>query len=203
MANITLKQIKKLREKTGVGIHQVKEALEASQGDQKKAIVYLRKKGITKAEKRAEKATNNGIIGHYIHGKGIGVMVELQSETDFASSSDKFQELAKDLCMHIAAQSPEYVDRDSIPEDVLETEKQVYEKDLKGKPENIKDKILEGKLGKFYEEFVLLDQPFVKDDSKTINDLISEYIAALGEKIVVKRFVKFQVGNKPIIAVKS
>jgi elongation factor Ts len=197
---VTLAEIKELRARTGVGINHVKEALEHSGGDLEKAIVYLREKGIAKAAKRAGNATNNGLIGHYMHGKTIGVMVELQSETDFASGSEKFQELARELAMHIAAQSPDYISKEEVPADVLETEKKVYAKDVEGKPEQIAEKILEGKLSKFYEEVVLLEQPYVRDDSKKIKDLLNEYIAALGESIKIKRFVKMQLGLDPIMA---
>lgn len=200
MADISLEAIKSLRAKTGVGIHQVKEALQASDGDEKKAILYLREKGIAKAAKRSANATNQGVISHYIHGTTIGVMVELQSETDFAASSDKFQTLGKEIAMHIAAKAPSYVDVESIPEDVLEDEKQIYAKDLAGKPENIQEKILEGKLGAFYSENVLLKQAYVRDEDKTIEDLISDTVAALGESIKVASFVYMQRGGELITA---
>ncbi len=199
--SISLEQIKELRARTGVGIHHVKDALTQSNGDMDKAIIYLREKGIAKAAKRAGNATNNGMIGHYIHGKTIGVMVELQSETDFASGSDKFQQLAKELAMHIAAQSPDYIDIESVPASVIETEKQVFAKDVAGKPANIAEKILEGKLSKFYEDAVLLEQPYVRDDTKKVKDLLNEYVAALGESIRIKRFIKMQLGLEPIHAV--
>lgn len=200
MAKITLDAIKSLRAKTGVGIHQVKEALQASGGDEEKAVLYLREKGIAKATKRAGNATNNGLIAHYIHNGSIGVMVELQSETDFASNSDEFQQIGKEIAMHIAAQSPEYVDIESIPAEVLETEKKVFAKDLEGKPENIQEKILEGKLQSFYAETVLLEQDYVRDDSKKIKDLISDAVAALGESIKVGRFVRVNLGADAILA---
>jgi elongation factor Ts len=198
MADISLEKIKELRNRTGVGIHSVKEALQASDGDVNKAIIYLREKGMAKAAKRAGNATNNGVIGHYIHGNTIGVLVELLSETDFASKSDEFAQLAKELAMHIAAKSPEYINISDVPADVLETEKQVYRKDLEGKPEQIQEKILEGKLQSFYEETVLMEQSYVRDEEKKIKDLLNEKVAALGEKIVVKGFTRMQLGVEPI-----
>jgi elongation factor Ts len=203
MGKITLEQIKSLRAKTGVGINYVKEALENSDGDEEKAIVYLREKGIAKASKRADNAMNNGIIGSYIHAGTIGVMVELQSETDFASGSDKFQNLAKEIAMHIAAKSPEYVDVESIPAEIIETEKKIYQKDLEGKPENIQEKILEGKLASFYKEVVLIKQAYVRDEDKTIEDLMNEAVAALGEKIRIRSFVRMQLGGDTVSAVAS
>jgi elongation factor Ts len=203
MAKITLDQIKELRTKTGVGIQAVKQALEKSDGDMEKAVVYLREQGIAKAAKRADKATNNGMIGHYIHGNKIGVMVEFLTETDFACSSDKMQELSKNICMHIAAQSPEYISIEDIPEDVIEREKKIYSKDLEGKPDNIKEKILEGKLAKFYEELVLMEQPFVKDEDKKVKDLMNEYIAALGEVVKINRFIRTYLGGDVIVAEQS
>lgn len=201
MADISLDTIKQLRARTGAGIHKVKEALQASDGDVEKAIVYLREKGEAKAAKRAGNSTDQGKIGSYLHAGGtIGVLVEVQSETDFAAGSDKFAELLKEVAMHIAASSPEYVTRDEIPDSVMETEKQVYAKDIEGKPENIAKKILEGKLSKFYEGVVLMDQKYIRDEEKTVTDLVNDYIAALGEKIVIKRFTRFQLGDAPIVA---
>ena len=196
MANVTMDQIKELRNRTGVGISAVKEALEQSAGDMEKAIAYLREKGIAKAAKRAGRSADNGYIVSYIHGEGqIGVMVELNSETDFASRSDKFREFAKNVAMHIAASSPEYIKVEDIPEEVIEKEKDIYAGELEGKPENIKEKILEGKLSKYYEEFVLLKQLYVKDDSKTIEDILNELVAAVGEKIEIGRFARFQIAG--------
>jgi elongation factor Ts len=200
MAEITMEKIKELRQRTGVGIHSVKEALTSSGGDIDKAIVYLREKGIAKAAKRAGNATNNGTIGYYMHGNTIGVMVELLSETDFASKSDTFKELAREIAMHIAAKSPEYINTTDVPAEIIETEKQVYKKDLAGKPENIQEKILEGKLQAFYTENVLLEQTYVRDEDKKVKDLLNEKIAALGEKVVIKGFVRFQLGLEPISA---
>lgn len=194
MANTALDQIKELRKRTGVGIHQVKEALDKSDGDTEKAILYMRKKGIAKAAKRSGRAAENGFIAHYIHGEGnIGVLVELNSETDFASRNEKFRELAHEIALHIAASNPEYTSIKDVPEDILANEKEVYKKDLEGKPEEVQEKILEGKLQKYYEEVVLLEQAFVKDDSKKIKDLLNDAVASIGEKIEIGRFVRFEI----------
>lgn len=196
MADISLDQIKELRARTGVGISSVKEALVASGGDMEKAVAYLREKGIAKAAKRAGKSADNGFIAHYIHGEGsIGVLVELNSETDFASRNEKFREFGKDLAMHIAASNPQYIRVEDIPSEVLDEEKKVYQADIEDKPEQVQEKILEGKLSKFYEEVVLLKQPFVKDDSKKVEDLLNEMIAAIGEKIQIGRFARFEISN--------
>jgi elongation factor Ts len=200
MANITLEDIKKLRERTGVGINHVKMALEKSDGDIEKAIVYLREQGIAKAARRAGNATDHGIIGSYIHGTGMAVLVEVQSETDFAAGSTEFLQFAKELAMHIASQSPEYISIESIPAEIVETEKKIYAKDVEGKPANVAEKILEGKLVKFYEEKVLMEQTFIKDEQKKIKDLLNEKVAALGESLIIKRFVRMELGEEPIVA---
>lgn len=193
---ITLEQIKELRKRTGVGIQYVKEALDSTNGDMEKAVLYLREKGIAKAAKRAGKSADNGFVAHYIHGDGhIGVLVELNSETDFAARNARFKELAHDIALHIAASSPEYISKNDIPADKLEVEKQVYKKDLEGKPEQVQEKILEGKLQKFYAEVVLLEQPFLKDDTKKVIDVINETVAAIGEKIEIGRFVRFEIAG--------
>lgn len=192
---VTLEQIKELRKRTGVGIQQVKEALESSKGDTEKAILYLREKGIAKAARRAGRSADNGFIAHYIHGDGhVGVLLELNSETDFAARNARFRELAHDLALHVAAASPEHISIENISAEKLE-EKKVYKKDLAGKPEQVQEKILEGKLTKFYEEVVLLEQPFVKDDSKKVKDVLNEAIAAIGEKIEIGRFVRFEIAG--------
>ena len=191
-----MEQIKELRKRTGVGIGSVKEALEHSNGDTEKAIEYLREKGIAKAAKRAGKSADNGFIANYIHGEGqIGVLVELNSETDFASRSDQFREFGKNVAMHIAASSPEYITVEDIPAEILDKEKAVFAAELAGKPEEVQEKILEGKLSKFYQETVLLRQLYVKDDSKTIGDILNELIAAVGEKIEIGRFARFQIAG--------
>lgn len=198
--SITVEQIKELRSRTGVGINQVKEALEASNGDMEKAALYLREKGIAKAAKRADKTAENGFVANYIHGDGmIGVLVELNCETDFAARSDAFRALAKDLAIHIAASNPQYLKIEDIPAEILDAEKAIYAKELEGKPENIKEKILEGKLAKFYEEIVLMEQAFVKDDSKKIKDLLNESVASIGEKLQIGRYARIQVGGEAVI----
>jgi elongation factor Ts len=198
MAKVTLDAIKELRKKTGVGVSDCKEALEESIGDFEKAIDCLRKKGVLKAKKRANRETSNGFIGSYVHNGQIGVLVELASETDFASRNEKFQELVKELALHIAASCPLYVSREDIPKKELEREKKVIEGKLKkdGKPKNILEKIVEGQLTKYYEEVCLLDQPYVRDDKKKIKDLIDEAVASFGERIEVKKFVRIILGEE-------
>lgn len=195
---VTIEQIKKLRAQTGAGLTDCKEALEASKGDMEKAYDYLRKKGMAKAQKRAEKEANNGFIGSYIHNGKIGVLVELNCETDFVARNEKFQDLARDIAMHIAASTPLYISTDEVPEEVLEKERKIYKEELlkEGKPEKIIDNIVEGKLNKYYEEVVLLKQLFVKDNSKKIEDLLNEAISSIGEKVLISRFVRFEVGIK-------
>ena len=194
---ITLKQIKELRARTGAGVTMVKEALEKSNGDVEKAIIYLREKGIASAEKRAEKIASNGFIAHYIHGEGTaGVLLELNSETDFASRSPQFRELAREIAIQIAATTPEYVSIDDIPEDVMAKERALAEKGLdEKKPKEIREKIVEGKLSKFFEEKVLLEQRYVKDESKKIKDMLNEALAAIGEKIEIGRFCLIKIAD--------
>lgn len=194
---ITLEMIKDLRNKTGAGINNVKEALENSDGDIEKALVYLREKGLAKAVKRADKRAENGYIYAYIHGEGgLGVMVELNSETDFTARNVKFRELAKEIALQIAASNPEYVSVEDIPADIIQREKDIAMKEIDAKkPQNIIDKILEGKLQKFYEDFVLLEQRYFKDENKTIKDLINDNVAALGEKIEVGRFCRMKLAS--------
>lgn len=192
-----LEQIKELRQLTGAGINNVKEALDKSNGDFDKAALYLREKGIAKAAKRSEKVASNGFIAHYIHGEGtLGVLLELNSETDFASRNEQFRELANNLAIHVAAANPDYATIDDIPEDVLNNEKELAKKSVgEGKPAEIVDKIIEGKLQKFYEETVLTEQVYVKDDSKKIKDLINDAVAAIGEKIEIGRFCRIKINE--------
>lgn len=189
--------IKDLRTKTGAGIGNVKEALVASDGDVEKALVYLREKGLAKAVKRADKRAENGYIYAYIHGEGsLGVMLELNSETDFAARNVKFRDLAKEIALQIAASNPEYISIENIPAEIMEREKEIAMKEVDPKkPQNIIDKIIEGKLQKFYEDFVLLEQRYFKDETKTIKDLINENVAALGEKIEVGRFCRMKIAS--------
>lgn len=198
---ITLEQIKELRDRTGAGINAVKEALEHSQGDNDKAIAYLREKGLAKAAKRAEKETTNGIIGTYIHPDNrMAVLVEIATETDFAAKSDDMQKFAKDIALHIAAVGPEYADTESIPAEILEKEKAVYAADVEGKPAEIAEKILSGRMEKFYAEKVLTHQQLFSDDSKTVQDYMNELVAKVGEKIEITKFVKLQINAQPLSA---
>jgi len=195
--NNNLQQIKELRSITGAGLSTVKEALEKTNGDTDKAIAYLREKGMSKLAKRAEKSAENGFIAHYIHGDGnLGVLVEVNTETDFSARNEKFREFAHNLALHIAASKPEYIKKEDIPTELLAKEKELASKNIdKNKPANVIENIIEGKLKKFYEEYVLLEQKFVKDDSKTIQDLLNEIIVAIGEKIEIGRFTRFEISG--------
>ena len=189
--------VKDLREKTGVGMMDCKEALTKSGGDLEKAIDHLRKKGMSAATKRSSKAAKDGAIASYIHmGGKIGVLVELNCETDFVAKTDDFRLLAKELSMHIAAANPRYLKSEDIPPDVLEREKEIYRSQAlaEKKPEKIWDKIIEGKLKKYYEDVCLLDQKFIKDTAITVGTLVSNMIAKTGENVVIRRFTRFQLG---------
>lgn len=190
----TLEQIKELRERTGVGVNAVKEAIEATGGDVEKAIQYLREKGIAKAAKRAGNATENGTLGTYIHNNNrLVVTVEVACETDFAANSEDMKQFANDIALHIAAQEVDYITKENVPSEILDKEKSVFEKDIEGKPAEIAEKILEGKLEKFYKQNVLMYQQLFTDDSKTVEDYINELVAKLGEKIEIKKFVKMKI----------
>jgi elongation factor Ts len=196
--NITSDMVKQLRVKTGAGMMECKEALKDSAGDFDKAIDYLRKKGLSAATKRSSKAAKDGTIVSYIHmGGKIGVMVELNCETDFVAKTDDFQALAKDIAMHVAASNPTYLKPEEIPEEALEREKEIYRGQLTAekKPEKIWDKIIEGKLNKFYEEVCLLQQKFVKNQDITVETLIKNMIAKTGENIILRRFTRYQLGE--------
>ncbi len=198
MAEITAQMIKELREKTGAGIVDCKKALQEANGDMEKAVEILRKKGAAKAAKKAERATAEGAVFSYIHAGGkVGVLVELNCETDFVARNETFKELGHEIAMQIAAMSPEYVSKEEVPSEVVEKEKEILKEQAlsEGKPEHIVEKIVEGRLSKFYSEKCLLEQPWIKDDSKTVADLIKEYITKLGENIRVKRFCRFEVGK--------
>lgn len=198
MSNISAKQIAELRASTGCGMMDCKNALTEAEGDNEKAIEILRKKGISKAAKKADRVASEGIIESYIHSNGkIGVMVEVLSETDFVAKNDEFKEFAHDVALHIAAMNPKYLNPEQIPAEVLEAEKVIYLDEVKatGKPADIAEKIVEGKVRKFAEENCLMSQPFVKDPSKTINDLLTEKIAKIGEKLEIKRFCRFEIGE--------
>jgi len=190
--------IRELREKTGVGIMDCKAALLECDGDISKAIDHLRKKGIATAKKRGGRATSQGQVQSYIHAGGkIGVLVEVNCETDFTGKTEDFTNFVKDIAIQVAATNPVAIDRERVPKDVLEKEKEIYASQAKssGKPEKIIEKIVEGKLKKFFSEACLLEQPFVKNPDITIQDLLNELIAKTGENIVVKRFVRFQLGE--------
>jgi elongation factor Ts len=195
--NITSEMVKDLRVRTGAGMMDCKEALAAASGDFEKAIDYLRKKGMSAATKRSSKAAKDGTIASYIHmGGKIGVLVEVNCETDFVAKTEDFQVMARDIAMHVAASNPVYVRADEIPPETLEREKAIYREQLKAekKPEKIWDKIIEGKLKKYYEDVCLVDQNFIKNTDITVGTLVSNMIAKTGENIVVRRFSRFQLG---------
>jgi len=194
---IDAKQVKELREQTGAPMGDCKKALEEAKGDLEQAVVVLRKRGMASAAKKATRTTNEGAVGTYIHAGGkIGVLVELNCESDFVARTDDFQELLRDVAMHIAAHDPRFVTRNEVTQADLDRERDIARSQAiaAGKPANIAEKMVEGKLGKFYEEFCLLDQPFVKDPSQTIAQVIAAKVAKLGENISVRRFARFKVG---------
>jgi elongation factor Ts len=196
---ISSEDVKKLRDKTGVGIMDCKKALKECGGDFNKAVEYLRKKGVEVASKRSGRQTSQGTVASYIHlGGKIGVLVEVNCESDFVAKSDNFVNFVKDISMHIAAASPDWVTRDEVPEDVLDKEKEILkEQALKsGKPEKILDKIVEGRISKFYTQHCLLDQAFVRDPDKTIQQLLDELMGKTGEKCVIRRFARYQLGEE-------
>ena len=198
MAEVTAKMVKELRERSGAGIMDCKTALKEAGGDLPQAELILRKRGIAVAQKKASRAANEGTIGTYIHpGSKLGVLVEVNCETDFVARTDDFQQLVHDVAMHIAAADPQFIRKEDISEEALENEKQVQRARAlqEGKPEQVIDKIIEGRIGKFYEEICLLEQPFVKDSSVTIGELITSKIAKLGENITVSRLARFKVGE--------
>lgn len=197
MAAITAELVKQLRSKTGAGIMDCKEALKAKDGNLEEASRYLREKGLLKAEKKMNRAANNGKITAYIHGDGkIGVLLEINCETDFVARTEDFNALAREMSMQIAAMAPAYVSEKDVPVEEVEREKEIYRTEAKntGKPEKVIDKIVEGKLKKYYSQNCLLNQPYIRDDSKTIEDLVKGGIAKLGENIVIKRFSRFVLG---------
>ena len=196
---ISASLVKELRERTGAGMMDCKKALQECDGDHEKSMLWLREKGLSKAQKKSGRATSQGFIGSYIHSNGkIGVMVELKCETDFVAKNEKFLELAKDLAMQVAATAPLCVSPEDISEDVLERERQIFTQQTRdeGKPENIIPKIVDGRMKKFAQEVCLLEQAFIKDDSRKIKDLITETIAVLGENIQVGRVVRMALGEE-------
>ncbi len=202
MAEITAGAVKSLREKTGAGMIDCKNALVEANGDEAAAIEILRKKGMATAGKKAGRVTAEGAVGSYIHmGGKVGVIVEINCESDFVSRGEEFQQLVKDVAMHIAATDPRYVNRDEVPEEVLNKEREILKEQLKNdpknasKPDDVLNKIIDGRLNKFYEEAVLADQPFVKDPSKTIGELVAEKIGSIKENITIRRFTRYKMGE--------
>jgi elongation factor Ts len=195
---ITADQVKQLREKTGAGMMECKAALAEANGNMEEAITILRKRGLAQAAKRAGRATAQGLISSYIHlGGKIGVLVEVNCETDFVARTEDFQNLVKEVAMHIAAADPKWVRREDVPAEAIEKEKAIYRAQMEntGKPAHVLDKIIEGKLGNFYSQFVLVDQPSIRDSNVTISQLVTQATAKTGENIQVKRFVRFRVGE--------
>ncbi|MGD9628468.1 MAG: translation elongation factor Ts [Pyrinomonadaceae bacterium] len=202
MAEITASAVKALREKSGAGMVDVKNALVEANGDENAAMEILRKKGMATAGKKAGRVTAEGAVGSYIHmGGKVGVMVEINCESDFVARGDEFQQLVKDVAMHIAASDPRYTSREEVPADLLDKEREIMREQLKndpknaGKPEDVLNKIIEGRLNKFYEENVLVDQPFVKDPSRTIGELVAEKIGSIKENITIRRFTRYKMGE--------
>lgn len=196
--NITAGDIKELREQTGVGMMECKKALTEAAGNLDKALDILRQKGLALAAKKSSRDASDGLIGSYIHMGKLGVLVEINCETDFVAKTDDYKELVKDVAMHIAAANPAYVNREDVPSGIIEKEKEIYASQVENKPAQIVEKIVEGKLEKFYADICLMEQIFVKDPEgkKKIKDLVVDKISKLGENIVIKRFVRFQLGEK-------
>ncbi len=198
MAEISAAMVKELRDKTGAGMMDCKKALQEAEGDFDKAIEILRKRGIAKAAKRADREANEGVVTAYIHpGSKLGVLVEVNCETDFVANTDDFQAFAKNIAMHIAASNPLAISREDLDQEALNKEKEIYREQAlaQGKPEHIVDKIVEGRIEKYYSEVCLLEQAYVKDPDKTVKDLLTETIAKVGENIAIKRFARFRIGE--------
>jgi elongation factor Ts len=196
--DITAEMVKELRQRTGIGVMECKKALKESKGDIEKAIVILRKKGYARAKDKMSRDTAEGIVGSYIHLNGkIGVLIEVNCESDFVSRNDEFKELVKNIAIHIAASAPEYLSSEDIPLEVLEEEKEIIREQFKDskKPPEIIDKIVEGKIGKFNKEVCLLDQPYIKDDKISIKELVTSHVAKFGENIRIKKFARFELGQ--------
>lgn len=195
---VTMEMVKELRERTGAGVMDCKKALAETNGDVEKAAEYLREKGIAAAAKKASRIAAEGLVHSYIHmGGRIGVLVEVNCETDFVAKTDDFKDLVNDIALHIAAMKPEYLDRTEVSGDAIEKEREILTAQAlnEGKPANIVEKMVTGRLEKFYAEKVLMEQPFVKDDSKTISELVTEKVAKIGENIKIRRFVRFELGE--------
>jgi elongation factor Ts len=195
---ITAAMVKELRERTEAGMMDCKRALQETNGDMEAAVAYLREKGLAAAAKKAGRLASEGLVESYIHGMGrIGVLVEVNCETDFVAKTDKFKELCHDIAMHIAASRPEYVSREEVPAEVIDQERSILKAQAlnEGKPEKIVEKMVEGRIEKYYKEVCLLEQPFVKDPDITVRDLVTQAIATIGENISVRRFVRFELGE--------
>lgn len=198
MAKITASDVKELRQRTGAGMMDCKKALEEADGDMDKAITYLREKGLAAAAKKAGRIAAEGLVDAYIHlGGRIGVLIEVNCETDFVAKTDEFKSFVRDMAMQVAAAKPDYVSRDDVPEDVINREKEIYRAAAlnEGKPEKIVDRIVAGRLEKFFQEVCLLEQPFIKDSDKTVQEVLQEKIAKIGENITIRRFVRFERGE--------
>ncbi|MBV8816978.1 MAG: translation elongation factor Ts [Acidobacteriaceae bacterium] len=199
---ISAKLVKELRDRTGAGMMECKAALKEANGDLAAAEIVLRKRGITSASKKSARATRQGIIGTYVHpGSQLGVLVEVNCESDFVARTDQFQNLVKDIAMQIAAADPQFIRKEDVTPDALEKERDIQKDRARqeGKPEKMLDKIIEGRMQKFYEEICLYEQPFIKDNTQTVTDLIKSNIAKMGENISVSRFVRFKVGDAAVI----
>ena len=199
MANISAKAVKELRDQTGAGMMDCKKALQETDGDVAKAVDFLRKKGIAKAEKKSSREANDGLVTSYIHAGGkLGAMVEVNCETDFVAKTDDFADFCHNLSMHIAAAEPIAISREEVPADMVERELEIYKDQAKdsGKPDHIIEKIATGKIDKFYAEKVLLEQAYIRDPDKTIKDYLTEMVAKLGENITIKRFTRFKIGEE-------
>ncbi len=192
---IAVEDIKKLRDQTGAGMMKAKEALEHAEGDFDKAVKYLREKGEATAAKKSDREARAGLIESYVHGGRIGVLVEVNCETDFVARTEDFKTFVRDIAMHIAASAPQYLNAEAVPADVVESEKGIYRKEVEGKPAEIIEKIVDGKLAKFYEQVCLVNQPFVKDPDVTIGKLTTDLIAKLGENIVIRRYERMELGG--------
>jgi elongation factor Ts len=193
---IDASSVRELRDRTSAGFLDCKIALEEANGDFEKAGEILRKKGLAKAIKKGSRGTPEGRVGSYIHTNGkIGVLIEVNCETDFVAKNDVFADLIKDLCMQVAATDPTAVSRETVPQDIIDKERKAYSEEFKDKPDNVRDKIIDGKMESFYKEVCLINQPFVKDNDQTIEDLLKKAIAKLGENIKINRFARFAIGE--------
>ena len=202
MADVSAAAVKSLREKTGAGMMDCKKALNESDGNEDRAIEILRERGLASAKKKEGRVASEGVVGSYIHmGGKVGVLVEVNCETDFVARGEEFQQLVKDIAMHIAAAEPRYVSREEVTAEVLDKEREIARAQAKNdpknanKPDQVIEKIIEGRLNKFYEEFVLLDQPFIKEPAQTVGEMVTEKVAKTGEKITVRRFTRYKMGE--------